>query len=219
MATERQARIQAEIIQCSKKLFEQYGYTNTSIRMIAKEMGFKNQASFYIYFESKDKMTAVILQRGARKVQEYLKSLSLGNVSAIHKLLLENLLITEILRDDFNRRFYTEAESSLKYADWIEQIPGYTKCLYDNISKEIVEITFDELQLNLFAYVKGVCSVFQAFDDNETSVPFDDIIKRLPFVFLDLMGVDYPLQKSIIEETREIFGHISSDALKSLYFF
>jgi hypothetical protein len=93
-------------------------------------------------------------------------------VSAIHKLLLENLLITEILRDDFNRRFYTEAESSLKYADWIEQIPGYTKCLYDNISKEIVEITFDELQLNLFAYVKGVCSVFQAFDDNETSVPF-----------------------------------------------
>lgn len=219
MATKKQEKMQEDIISCSKRLFEINGYANTSIRMISKEMGFKNQASFYIYFESKDKMTALILQRGAHKVQRYIKNLNLKDVSAVHKLLLENMIITEILRDEFNRKFYTEAQSAQNLTNMIAQIPSYTKTLYKNISKEISNITFDELQLNLFAYIKGVCSVFQAIDNNESSVSFDDAIKRFPYVFLELMGVDYHKQEKIIEETREIFEHIPEAEIKNLYFF
>lgn len=220
MATKNQEKMRSEIINCSKKLFEVYGYTNTSIRMISKEMGFKNQASFYSYFKSKDDMTAVILQKNAQKVQKYIKDLHLTNVSGAHLLLLENLIITEILRDDFNRKFYTEAQVNQSLSQILRQTPGYTQKIYDDyISKDISQITFDELQLNLFAYVKGICGIFQAIDSKETSVPFDQAIKIFPNIFLQFMGVDDHKQDSIIKETHEIFHSIPSEDLISLYFF
>jgi AcrR family transcriptional regulator len=219
MTTKRQEEMQAEIIRCSKSLFEIYGYANTSIRMISKEMGFKNQASFYIYFESKDKMAALILQRNAQKVQQYIKNLKLTDISPVHLLLLENLIITAMLRDEFNRKFYTEAQAAQSFSNMINQIPGYTQNLYENIIDAISDLTFDELQLNLFAYIKGVCSAFQAIDNNESQVSFDNAIKRLPYVFLELMGIDYHQQEKIIAETRKIFCTIPEEDLKNLYFF
>ena len=219
MTTKKQDEMQAEIIRCSKSLFEIHGYADTSIRMISKKMGFKNQASFYIYFESKDKMTALILQKNSHKLQQYIKNLNLTDVSPVHLLLLENLIITEMLRDGFNRKFYTEAQAAQNLSNVVDQIPGYTQNLYKSIIKEISDLTFDELQLNLFAYIKGVCSAFQAIDNNESRVSFDNAIKRLPYVFLELMGVDYYKQEKIIKETREIFSNIPEEELKSLYFF
>jgi AcrR family transcriptional regulator len=219
MTTKRQAEMQAEIIRCSKSLFEIYGYANTSIRMISKAMGFKNQASFYIYFESKDKMAALILQRNARKVQQYIKNLNLTDVGPVHLLFLENLIITEMLRDEFNRKFYTEAQAAQSFSNMVNQIPGYTQNLYENIIDAISDLTFDELQLNLFAYIKGVCSAFQAIDNNESLVSFDNAIKRLPYVFLELMGIDYHQQEKIIAETQKIFSTIPEEDLKNLYFF
>jgi len=219
VATKKQEEMRAEIISCSKSLFEIYGYANTSIRMISKEMGFKNQASFYIYFKSKDKMAALILQKNAHKVQQYIKNLKLKNAGSVHLLLLENLIITEMLRDEFNRKFYTEAQTAQSLSNMVDQIPGYTQNLYKNIIDEIDDLTFDELQLNLFAYIKGVCSAFQAIDNNESSVSFDNAIKKLPYVFLELMGVNYHKQEKIIEETQKIFSGIPEKELKSLYFF
>lgn len=219
MARRKQETMQAEIIQCSKRLFEQFGYANTSIRMITKEMGFKNQASFYVYFESKDKMTALILRKGSQHVHQYIDEMNLQNVGPIQRLLLENLIVTEILRDSFNRRFYTEAQSAQNFSNWIDQIPGYTKNIYDSISKEIAEITFDELQLNLYAYVKAVCGAFQAIDNLESQVTFEDAVKRLPSVFLEFMGVRYERHESIIRETRDIFSRIPEDDFRKLYFF
>lgn len=218
MATKRQEEMQAEIINCSKSLFEIYGYANTSIRMISKEMGFKNQASFYLYFESKDKMASLILQRNARKVQQYIKNLNLTDADPVQLLLLENLIITEMLRDEFNRKFYTEAQAAQSFSNMVNQVPGYTQNLYENIIA-ISDLTFDELQLNLYAYIKGVCSAFQAIDNNEARVSFDNLIKRLPYVFLELMGIDYHQQEKIIAETRKIFSTIPKEDLKKLYFF
>ncbi|AFA47092.1 TetR/AcrR family transcriptional regulator [Acetobacterium woodii] len=219
MATKKQEEMQAEIIRCSKNLFEIYGYANTSIRMISKEMGFKNQASFYIYFESKDKMAALILQKNAHIVRQYIKNLNLKDTGSVQLLLLENLIITEMLRDEFNRKFYTEAQGAQNFSNMVDQIPGYTQNLYENIITEITDLTFDELQLNLFAYIKGVCGVFQAIDSKESQVSFDNATKRLPYVFLELMGVDYHRQEKIIEETRKIFSNIPEEDLKNLYFF
>ena len=219
MTTAKQERMQTEIIQCSKRLFEQHGYSNTSIRMIAQQMGFKTQASFYSYFESKDKMTALILRKGSKKVQQYIESLNINDVSAVHKLLLEDLIIIEILRDDFNRRFYKEAQGAQDYKTFTEQIPGYTKKLYDNISKEVVDITFEELQLNLFAYVKCVCGIFEAIDQEQTNVSYDSATKRLPYIFLELMGIDKQDRQRIIAETVEIYRRIDPHDLTYLYFF
>ncbi|MBC3798153.1 TetR/AcrR family transcriptional regulator [Acetobacterium tundrae] len=219
MATKRQEEMQAEIINCSKSLFEIHGYANTSIRMISKAMGFKNQASFYIYFKSKDKMAALILQRNARKVQQYIKDFNLTDAAPVQLLLLENLIITEMLRDEFNRKFYTEAQAAQSFSNMVNQIPGYTQNLYENIIDAISDLTFDELQLNLFTYIKGVCSAFQAIDNNESRVSFDNAIKRLPYVFLELMGIDYHQQEKIIAETRKIFNTIPEEDLKNLYFF
>lgn len=219
MTTKKREEMQRNIISCSKKLFEINGYANTSIRMIAKEVGFQNQASFYIYFESKDKMTAIILRRGAQKVQQYIENLNLKNASATHKLLLENLIVTEILRDEFNRRFYTEAQAAQSFTNFFDQIPDYTINLYSKISNEVFDITLDEVKLNLFSYIKGVCYAFQAIDSKESSVSFDSYIKRLPYVFLELMGVAYHKQKKIIEETQEIFKKVSEEDVKSFYFF
>ena len=218
MATKRQEEMQAEIINCSKSLFEIYGYANTSIRMISKEKKKKNQASFYLYFESKDKMASLILQRNARKVQQYIKNLNLTDADPVQLLLLENLIITEMLRDEFNRKFYTEAQAAQSFSNMVNQVPGYTQNLYENIIA-ISDLTFDELQLNLYAYIKGVCSAFQAIDNNEARVSFDNLIKRLPYVFLELMGIDYHQQEKIIAETRKIFSTIPKEDLKKLYFF
>lgn len=220
MATKNQEKTRSIIINCAKKLFETYGYTNTSIRMISKEMGFKNQASFYNYFKSKDDMMAVILQKNALKVQKYIKDLHLTNIGGAHLLLLENLIITEILRDDFNRKFYTEAQANQSLSQILRRTPGYTQKIYDDyISKDISQITFDELQLNLFAYVKGVCGIFQAIDSKETNVSFDQAVKIFPNIFLEFMGVADDNQESIIKETREIFHSIPKEDLISLYFF
>ena len=45
------------------------------------------------------------------------------------------MIITHILKDDFNRKFYTQTQTTQSFARFIEQVSRYTRQLYNSISK------------------------------------------------------------------------------------
>ncbi|MCL2125345.1 MAG: TetR/AcrR family transcriptional regulator [Oscillospiraceae bacterium] len=50
------------IFECAARLFAQKGYTETTIRELAKEVGFKNPASIYHYFLTKNEILEQMLE-------------------------------------------------------------------------------------------------------------------------------------------------------------
>ncbi|QSX07656.1 TetR/AcrR family transcriptional regulator [Alkalibacter rhizosphaerae] len=216
MTRKKNEETQEKIMACTKKLFQEHGYNKTSIRMIAKEMEFKNQASFYIYFKSKDHLTAMILEENSKEVRKFIDSLEWEDTTPLHDLILENLIISEILKDEANRRFYTEAQWQQTLPSMMRQVPNYIDYLHKNLE---TTITKEELELNIFSYVKLFCSMCQAIDNKETNVTYLEAMKRMPYVFLDLVGVERRLHETIIHETLDLFHRIPEAEIQKLFFF
>ncbi|MFA0815229.1 MAG: TetR/AcrR family transcriptional regulator [Anaerofustis sp.] len=209
MATQKNELMQLKILECAKVLFKEYGYTKTSIRMICKEIGFRNQASFYMYFTSKEELASRIMQEYFRKVEKFISNVGGSNKNALVILLLRELIGCQVQKDPVQRRFFTEFQQTQTLRSMSEQVPEFVNLIDEKVQAFSSKLSIEEMRVYMFYYISGFSSVLRSIDNQESKVTADEVIDELPSIFLELLKIDYELRQNIIDRAKELFSSIS----------
>ena len=216
MALQKHIDTQNKIIEIAKKLFREYGYEKTSIRMIVREMGLKSAASFYQFFESKEALVSNLInahtRRKARQLEPWLKDTD-ELVRCIVNFCAEDW---NRLYDAPYRRWYAEISITWTLPQMF-QIHQDGRMFLDGICEDPrVPASRDELRYDFYCSIKGDSYGILAYDRGEVSLSLKEILDRKPEKLLRLCRVGAEDSQKILEEVKEIIDAIPDSVKQNL---
>lgn len=173
------------IVVTAMRLFVQFGYDTTSIRMIAREAGI-SLGLMYNYFSGKEALLREIFIRGVADVQrsfvlpETQKNNSLSDIPAF----IKNCLNIVRQHEEFWRLLY-----ALRYQPAIQQlleaeIRSFETMVMINLEQRCAEHTTGNpraLAYLLFALIDGLCT-HSVYHTGE--YPVDEIMEQIRYFFV-----------------------------------
>lgn len=216
MPLKKHVDTQNKIIAIAKKLFREYGYEQTSVRMIVRELGLKSSASFYQFFESKEALVSYLInthtQRRTQQLEPWLK-----DSDALVRCIV-NFCADDWARrtDSAYRHWYAEISILWKLPQMF-QVHQDGRMLLDGICEDPrIHISRDELRYDFFCNVIGDSYGILAYDRGEVSLSLDDILKRKPIKLLKLFRVEPSDMEEILKEVNRVIDSIPESVKQNL---
>jgi TetR/AcrR family transcriptional repressor of nem operon len=130
-----------EILEKATLVFQQYGYPNTSIKMLAEACGLQ-KAHFYYYFENKEALMLAVLEYVFVKIEKELIAIAWQEEKSRAKRLQEFLTV-------FERLFYESGEGKLMVNTILQTLTeaspfkSIAKKLYQQLNEALAELYQD----------------------------------------------------------------------------
>ena len=220
MALTKNEKMKRKIVNQSKKLFAKQGYTDTSMRQIASQMGYKNQASLYYYYKHKKHIGRELFNLYFSSLNRYLFSLP-----EIHQEQLLFLPLREIcschliLMNTKALKFMIEVDSDSIFTIRDEKTDLYYGPVYTLMKKKNPSVTATDIKIALSYYITGFTRILREWDYAELGIDVEAFIERIPSVLLWFLRFEDKEIADMVNKARAIFSNIPKKDLARLRFF
>ncbi len=193
MARIRDEQKREKILQTSRILFSQQGYSNTSISHIVKETGMP-VGTIYTYFEKKEDIIRTIIDVGWAEVKSTLEELTKSQKTGQEKLkLIIDEVLPEILKNiDFINILLTEAIEFTKMGEKMEKITDMVFSIIREIpgaQEATKNLSRKMLQTSIVVVFLGVLNTANLAKTGESSIDIPDILSFLKHIIAQSLGV------------------------------
>ena len=207
IAYEKGSRTRQAILDTSRQLFAENGFTQTDIKDIAKSLGITHTAIYY-YFKNKNDIASEIYDIETDKIITYIKEIRQENrYSPLficilqYKLMVENLAFNPATEDFFfnmiDYRMYDRYELSRVREEYYAPLSYLFETKGINKSEDEMTIFI----LTSDAYAKALLSAIKrGAVDYSISDAFDYFFIHLILPDIDVSFDEYKITKSAVEE-------------------
>ncbi len=195
-----------KIIQAARKIFYEYGYTHSTIKMIKEEAGVSLSAIPY-YFEKKDQMVVEIYNDFLGSIYDFINEKLTEEIdSYLLQFHASKIYYDIIINNPKNYRFYYEV--SIAQSNY-EFLNPFMKRIYSNYARDFnIPLTDKELSLLRMADSGSRREILINFYNNQINLTLDEFIDYVTSIAGNLLGIN----KLVAEK----YGILSSQYVKTL---
>lgn len=214
------ANIKEKILEAAKELFLEQGFAKTTIRQITKKAEFKNQASFYYYFKSKEEIVTTMVSRFYHQIFDLEDEINLDqNDDILIFCFLQLIVFNKLYLIEKSRNLVIEAEEHLDLNNILNATPRYTNLTYEIIHKNHIDIPEEKIHYYINIYLAGVERTFKSIENNSLKMPLEDASNYLQTLFLELIGIEKSVISEKIAKAKLVYDSIDKQMLEKISLF
>lgn len=214
MLTKKIEDKRSKIMRISKHLFKEHGYFSTTIKMITDEMKFKNQASFYRYFNNKEEIGVLIIRDFTARVINYMENEMLIKDNPLLRLVIHELFVYNLILTDFTAgRFVYEQNKITVYPANVMLNTEYAELIKETIKQSLPLLPRSMLMPSLIFFTSGFAGLYMSIIENQKQENVPKFSESLNLL-LALLQIDTALRAELYHQAIALYDAIPKEKLK-----